>query len=86
MQQPMQPILQHLFQVSSLDELPRQRLESFVKEYPSFGIGHYLLSRKLQAEGSGQFVPETQRTSLYFTNPLWLQWQLDNVAFTGGHS
>ncbi|HVU96358.1 MAG TPA: hypothetical protein VHE34_14110 [Puia sp.] len=76
----MQPILQHLFQVSSLDEVSRQRLESFVEEYPSFGMGHYLLSRKLKAEGSDRFAAETQKTSLYFTNPFWLQWQLDHAA------
>lgn len=85
MQQPMQPILQHLFQVSSLDDLSRQRLEAFVEEHPSFGIGHYLLSRKLKAEGSEQFQPETQKTGLYFSNPFWLQWQLEHVAFDGGH-
>jgi len=85
MQQPMQPILQHLFQASSLDDISRQRLESFVQEYPSFGIGHYLLSRKLKAEGSDEFAAETQKTSLYFTNPFWLQWQLDHVAMAGGH-
>ena len=85
MQQPMQPILQHLFQVSSLDDLSRQRLEAFVEEHPSFGIGHYLLSRKLKAEGSEQFQPETQKTGLYFSNPFWLHWQLEHVAFDGGH-
>ena len=84
MQQPMQPILQHLFQAGSLEEISLQRLESFVGEYPSFGIGHYLLSRKLQVEGADQFAAETQKTSLYFTNPLWLQWQLDHVSFAGG--
>jgi hypothetical protein len=79
MQQPMQPLLQHLFQASSLEDVSRARLEAFVEEYPSFGIGHYLLSRKLRSEGSERFVMETQRTGLYFTNPFWLQWQLDHV-------
>ena len=76
MHQPL--IIQHLFQVSSLEEVSRERLESFVETYPSFGIGHYLLSRKLQAEGSDQFQTEAQRTCLYFSNPLWLQWLLQN--------
>ena len=71
-------IIQHLFQVSSLEDVSRERLEAFVETYPSYGIGHYLLSCKLQAEGSERFVPETQRTCLYFSNPLWLQWQLQN--------
>ncbi|WP_188928359.1 hypothetical protein [Puia dinghuensis] len=74
----MEPIIQHLFQVSSLGDISRQRLEAFVEEYPSFGIGHYLLSRKLKAEGSERYAAVTQTTSLYFTNPFWLQWQLEN--------
>jgi len=74
----MQPIIQHLFQASRLEDVSRQRLESFVAEYPSFGIGHYLLSRKLLAEAADSYLQETQRTSLYFTNPFWLQWLLDN--------
>jgi hypothetical protein len=74
----MQPIIQHLFQVSSLEDVSRQRLESFVAEYPSFGIGHYLLSRKLLAEGADSYMQETQLTNLYFTNPFWLQWLMEN--------
>lgn len=77
MQQPL--IIQHLFQASSLEDVSRERLEAFVESYPSFGMGHYLLSCKLQAEGSERFMPETQRTCLYFSNPLWLQWQLQNL-------
>ena len=72
-------IIQHLFQVSSLEDVSRERLEAFVESYPSYGIGHYLLSCKLQAEGSDRFLPETQRTCLYFSNPLWLQWLLQNT-------
>ena len=80
MHQPL--IIQHLFQVSSLEDVSRERLESFVESYPSYGIGHYLLSCKLQAEGSDRFLPETQRTCLYFSNPLWLQWLLQNSDAT----
>lgn len=74
----MQPIIQHLFQESSLEAVSRERLESFVAEYPSFGIGHYLLSRKLQAEGDDRFAEKTQLTNLYFSNPFWLQWLLES--------
>jgi hypothetical protein len=82
MHQPL--IIQHLFQVSSLEDVSRERLESFVEAYPTFGIGHYLLSCKLQAEGSDKFLPETQRTCLYFSNPLWLQWLLQNTNGVDG--
>jgi hypothetical protein len=83
MNYPMQPIIQHLFQASSLEDVSRQRLETFVAEYPSFGIGHYLLSRKLQAEGSDSYQEETQKTNLYFTNPFWLQLLLESPQDDG---
>lgn len=81
MRQPL--LLQHLFQVSNLEDVSWQRLESFVKEYPAFGIGHYLLSRKLRADSSDKFPEETQLTSLYFTNPYWLEWLLHHGESNG---
>ena len=80
MNQPLQSMLQHLFQVSSLDDLSRQQLESFVEQHPSFGIGHYLLSQKLRTEDPDRYKEATQRTALYFSNPFWLLWQLDNYG------
>lgn len=79
----MQPIMQHLFQASALEDISRERLESFVEEYPCFGFGHYLLSRKLRAESAGHYLEETHRTSLYFSNPFWLQWLLENTSDNG---
>ncbi len=76
----MQHIIRHLFQADSLDEVPRERLEDLVEQHPSFGIGHYLLSKKLQAESVDRFSQETGKTNLYFTNPYWLQWLLDNTG------
>jgi len=74
----MQHIIKHLFKADSLDEVPRERLEALVEEFPSFGMARYLLSRKLRAEEATHFVEETQKTNLYFTNPFWLQWLLEN--------
>jgi len=77
----MQPIIKHLFQADSLEDVSRERLEAFVEEYPSFGIGHYLLSRKLRSDDAAtHFTEETRRTNLYFTNPFWLQWLLENTG------
>jgi hypothetical protein len=76
-------IIQHLFQVNSLEDVSRERLETFVEEYPSFGIGHYLLSRKLQKEDTGGFEEKTKLTCLYFSNPFWLQWLLENTDVGG---
>jgi hypothetical protein len=75
-----QHIIRHLFRAESLEEVSRQQLEELVEEYPSFGVGRYLLSRKLQAEAADHFNEETQKTNLYFTNPFWLQWLLQDAA------
>ena len=77
---PTQHIIRHLFQVDTLEEVSRQQLEELVEEYPSFGVGRYLLSHKLQAEAADRFGEETQKTNLYFTNPFWLQWLLRDQA------
>jgi hypothetical protein len=79
MNQSMQPAVQHLFQVSTLDEVSREQLEAMVEEYPCFGYGHYLLSRKLRAEDADRFFAATRKTSLYFRNPFWLQWMLGDT-------
>ncbi|HVV04535.1 MAG TPA: hypothetical protein VHC96_09960 [Puia sp.] len=77
---PTQHIIRHLFRVDTLEEVSRQQLEELVEEYPSFGVGRYLLSRKLQAETADRSGEETQKTNLYFTNPFWLQWLLEDQA------
>src|SRR5579863_3968271 len=79
MNQSMQPAIQHFFQVPTLEAVSREQLEKFVEEFPCFGFGHYLLSRKLRAENADEFLAATRKTSLYFSNPFWLQWMLENT-------
>jgi hypothetical protein len=78
MNQSMQPAIQRLFQVSTLEAVSREQLEKFVEEYPCFGYGHYLLLRKLRAENADDFLTTARKTSLHFSNPFWLQWMLEN--------
>jgi hypothetical protein len=80
----MQQIIKHLFKADTLEEVSRQRLEELVEEYPSFGVARYLLSRKLGAENADHFTEETQKTNLYFTNPFWLHWLLEEAASVKG--
>ncbi len=76
----MQHIIQHLFSADSLGDVPRERLETLVNEHPSFSLGRYLLSSKLRAENADEFAEETRKTNLYFTNPFWLQWLLQQES------
>jgi len=74
-----QYILQYLFDTGSLEDVSVEQLRELVNEYPSFNAGHYLLSIKLQKEKDEAFLQETQKTALYFHNPFWLQWLLQNA-------
>src|SRR5882724_11030869 len=74
-----QYILQHLFGEGRLEDVSVDQLRQLVDEYPSFNVGHYLLSIKLQKEKDEDYLPETQKTALYFHNPLWLQWLLQTT-------
>ncbi|MHA4811822.1 hypothetical protein ACX0G9_27250 [Flavitalea flava] len=78
----MQQLLKHLFQADTLEEVPRERLENLIEEYPSFGVARYLLSQKLGAEKAVTFQEETLKTNLYFSNPFWLHWLLQNQPAT----
>jgi hypothetical protein len=80
MNKSMQPAIQHLFQVSTLEDVTLDRLEALVEEYPCYGFGHYLLSRKLASTDTSRFLSATQKTSLYFPNPFWLQWMLEKAS------
>ena len=73
-----QHILRYLFGADRLEEVSIDQLKELVDEYPSFNVGHYLLSKKLQEENDTTYQQENQRTALYFNNPFWLQWLLQS--------
>jgi hypothetical protein len=78
-------LLDSLFGVKTLDEVSVEALREMVSEFPSFNAGHFLLSRKLQADNDPAFEEETRKTALYFNNPVWLQWLLDSESGNNGH-
>jgi hypothetical protein len=70
-------IVQNLFHADSLDEVPVSRLQEIAETHPYFGAGHLLLSQKLKHQQSTGFDEQIQKTALYFHDPLWLHWQLN---------
>ena len=73
-----QHLMQVLFGTKKLEDVSVGELRELVEEFPSFNAGHYLLSKKLHWENDPGFISETQRTSLYFTNPFWLNYLLSH--------
>src|SRR5271154_2145174 len=70
-------IVKSIFQEENLDRISVKQLRELVEQYPSFNFAHYMLSKKMFIENEPGFKKEMQKTSLYFTNQLWLQWLLE---------
>jgi len=77
-------LAQSLFKKNTLQECSRWELEILADKYPYFGIAQFLLAGKLREENNEAYLKQIQKTSLYFTNPLWLDYTLsssqDNAA------
>lgn len=71
-------LAQSLFKKNTLQECSRWELEILADKYPYFGIAQFLLAGKLKQEGAEAYKKQVQKTSLYFTNPLWLDYTLNN--------
>ena len=76
MQQHIQSIVQHFFQKSSLHDVAEADLQQFTNDYPYAIIGQFLLAEKMRHDNQEAFHDQALRTSLYFNNPAWLYWQL----------
>ncbi|MBO9631910.1 MAG: hypothetical protein J7578_02245 [Chitinophagaceae bacterium] len=76
MQQHIQTIVQHFFQRNSLHDVAEADLQQFTSDYPYSIIGQFLLAEKMRHDNQEAFHDQALRTSLYFNNPAWLYWQL----------
>lgn len=74
----LQNILQHLFQKSSLEEVPLSALQELVNQYPYFAAAQFLLAKKTEQESNERFLRQVQKANLYFHDPLWLHFILRN--------
>lgn len=78
MQQHIHTIVKHFFQKDSLQEVPEQALQQFTEEHPYSSVGHWLLAKKLRQSSDERYEAQSTRTSTWFTNPLWLEWTLED--------
>ena len=75
-------LLQHVFNRSSLNDIPLSALEDLTQKHPYFSAGHYFLSKKLGQENkdSAEYSRQKQKTNLYFHDTLWLHHLLNGSA------
>ncbi len=70
--------LHYLTGKENSDAVTVEELEKLVNDHPYFPIAHFLLAKKLNDEIAPGFLPQVQKTALYFPNPYWLHYQLLN--------
>ncbi len=73
----------HLTGNSDLSSTKMEVIEKLVHEYPFFSPGQYLFAAKLKKEDHPLVGSQAMRTALYFTNPHWLQFQLEALKDPG---
>lgn len=83
MQAPFDNIVQHLFHQPSLQSVTVDELERMAQEHPYFAAAHFLLLKKMQQTAHPQFTDQLHKTTLYFNNPLWLQFLLQPETVQG---
>jgi hypothetical protein len=76
---PQEKALLHLIGKSNLDDLQLEAIEQLVSEHPFFSPAQFLFSAKLQKEAHPLATAQAIKTSLFFSNPHWLQCQLDSI-------
>ncbi len=75
--------LSHLTGSPDLNSLKMETIEKMVHEYPYFSPGQYLFAAKLKKEDHPMVGTQAAKAALYFTNPYWLQFQLDALVDPG---
>ena len=68
----------HLAGKPDFTQLGSEALQHFADDHPYFAPAQYFLASKLKLDGNASAAPQTVKTNFYFTNPLWLQFQLQH--------
>ena len=78
MQNDINTITQQLFHKDNLNEVSEEDLGQFISKYPYVAPARFLLAKKKHQPDISQPDAEVITAGLYFSNPLWLNWQLEN--------
>lgn len=70
-------VLFHLTGSRDLSQVEEESLAKLANSYPYFTPVQFLLASKLKETNSSIFTTQAQKTGLYFTNPYWLHYLLN---------
>jgi hypothetical protein len=71
-----------VFEKQDIDQLTIEEIDQAIERYPYFAVLHFIKAGKLTAEGNTETGSSAARTALYFSNPHWLQYQLNRQVPT----
>jgi hypothetical protein len=77
MQSHIHTLVKHLFNKDSFDQVTVQELKQFTEAYPYAAAGQFLYAKKLYDARSWNYYEQTEQASLYFHNPLWYSWLME---------
>jgi hypothetical protein len=80
MQHHIQTLVQHIFHKDTLEAVTVKELQQFTETYPYSGVGQLLLAKKLQDTGAPEYPEQAAKTALYFHNPVWPGWLLQEFS------
>src|SRR4051794_1026167 len=69
--------LRYLTKQKDPNSVSVKQLQDIVNEYPYFPVTQFLLAQKLKSENSNDFEAQSQKAALYYSNPLLLDYQLN---------
>jgi hypothetical protein len=78
MQEITEKLVSILFKKNSLQECTTEELSDLTNRYPFFSTAQLLNTRKLKEENNPSYQQHLEKTSIYFNNPLWLDFVLRN--------
>lgn len=85
MNQSPEKVLHYLAGNGNIEAVTVDDLQKLAAENPYFPVTQFLLAKKLKNEGEETYLSQVQKTALYFSNPYWLQYQLDEIDFDKEH-
>lgn len=66
----------HLTGEHDFTQIRVETMQALVEEYPYFAPAHFFLNSLITQNIHSLAIPQTVKTNLFFTNPYWLQYQL----------
>ena len=75
-------IARSIFDRADVNNVSLEEFDYLVEEYPYFPAIHFLRTRKVFEDKMPESFANASRTALYFSNPHWLQYQLEGVLPT----